>query len=165
MPCNYLIVNYGQDWTNGVLHIQVQTDVLTRLTLQWTDNETWMHLQEEDKRGLTLLKDPYFCFVEWNSIPQLQPGDTLLHDFLFPGWAVGDCFWWHFTGTLADVPCTSATQIFSECFEYAGQDPPFPPDPERIELMAFPTITVQSPIPIQLSTSGKLVTSFTMVIS
>lgn len=73
--------------------------------------------------------------------------------------------WWHFAATFQQEPCPSTTSIFTEHYLYEGEDPPFPPEPERIELMAYPTVAVQSPVPVNPSTSGSLVTSFTVVIS
>lgn len=87
MPCRFLLTDYRQAWTDDGLRISLTTDEPVNLTLRWTDNQTWMHLLEEISRGLRKRKVPYFCFVEWNDIPQLQSGDTLVHDFIFPGWS------------------------------------------------------------------------------
>ena len=84
----FLIIAYNQWWLSDTLWVKCTTDVPVHLFLRWTDKREWMHLHAETIRGATLMKDPKYCFVEWQEVEQEEAGDTLEHTIPFQFWHV-----------------------------------------------------------------------------
>ncbi len=82
----FLIINYAHSWQGDTLFIAVATDVPCHLYLRWTDVEEQVHIREKLLRGLMVLGNPKFCFVEWAEVEQNEAGDTLNHTFNFATW-------------------------------------------------------------------------------
>lgn len=58
------------------------------------------------------MKYPYYCFVEFLELEQLEPGDTLHHRFHMPGFAPGQERWYYFYGYQAGELADSVSPVF-----------------------------------------------------
>lgn len=112
----FLITEYAHGWRGDTLDVKVLTDVTAHLWLLWTDIEPRLHLRSSETRGLAHFQDPDYCFVEWNSIDQDQPGDTLEHIFHMPGFTTTTKRWWRFIGQIAGKPSPSDSAIFTAAY-------------------------------------------------
>lgn len=112
----WLIIEYASSWDADTLYIALTTDIACHLTLQWTDKETQLHLHEKAIRGLAVMGDPKFCFVQWQAVEQAEAGDTLSHTFNFASWVHEARRWWTFWGTQEDVKSPSNAPIFSAIY-------------------------------------------------
>ncbi|MBA7584128.1 hypothetical protein ES708_26081 [subsurface metagenome] len=61
---------------------------------------------------MTLPWGVYYCFVAWQSVEQLEAGDTLLHTFEILDWSYCQTKWFAFRGTVADVLSPSVSALF-----------------------------------------------------
>ena len=114
----WLISNYSQTWLNGTCLISFDTDRPVHVWLRWTEKPPLMHLQSLVRRGLGVMKDPYYCFTVYQDIEQNEAGDTLHHTFSWPSWY--DCLtrWFLFWGTTGGVKTPTQWGIFSK--HYTG---------------------------------------------
>lgn len=113
----WLIIEYAHSWDGDSLYVACTTDLPCHLWLQWTDKEEQMHLHEKVIRGLSIMGDPKYCFVEWRAVEQAEEGDTTSHTFNFPSWSACQRRWWTFTGTEDGVESPSNTCIFTAHYE------------------------------------------------
>lgn len=77
-----------------------------------TNIEPQKHPVSRTLRGETMPWSTYFCFVAWQKLEQVEAGDTLVHSFIFPSWAVCETKWFTFLGTVAADDSPSAAPIF-----------------------------------------------------
>ena len=82
------------------------------LTCYYTDKKPRRHKTSRNERGLTLPWGAYFCFVAWQTVEQLEPGDTLTHTFAVPDWSYCQTKWFAFRGTVASVLSPSVSALF-----------------------------------------------------
>jgi len=71
------------------------------LTCYYTEKEPVRHATSRVVRGLALPWGAYWCFVAWNKVEQLEPGDTLTHTFKIHDWLYCQTKWLCFRGTVA----------------------------------------------------------------
>lgn len=97
----WLVQNWKQGWADSTAVISFDTDFAVHAWLRYTDKPPRMHLKSKTVRGLRVMWDPYYCFVAWTDLEQLEAGDTLHHTFNWPSWY--DCLWqwFYFWATLA----------------------------------------------------------------
>lgn len=117
---HWLVLEYYHAWEGNCLYIVVVTDVPCHLTLHWTAEEEKMHLRVKDVRGLTVLGNPKYCFVEYTDVDEADPGDHLYHSFVFCDFNPGECRWWYFSGTIGGVDTASNSPIFTACYGEQG---------------------------------------------
>lgn len=110
----WLLQNYLQTWLNATCEITFNTDIAVHAFLRYTDTPPRMHLTSLKKRGLFLMKDPYYCFVAWQEIEQTEAGDTLSHTFSWPGWSHCLTQWFYFRAEIASVPTPTQWGIFNK---------------------------------------------------
>ncbi len=106
-------------FTNAVL-IRIVSNTLCHLTCYITHESPLRHKTSRIERGIALPWGAYFCFVAWEGIEQLEPGDTLLHTFIIPSWSLDQTKFFSFRGTVASVLSPSVSPIFDH--EHPGQD-------------------------------------------
>ena len=99
--------------------MELWTSAPCHLTLRWTATEPVKTSIPKAKRGALWYYDNKMCFVAWQDIEQLEPGDTTLHTFLWPGWTICNTRWFIFTGTIGGIVSPSNTAIFSAHYEGA----------------------------------------------
>jgi len=99
--------------------VELWSSTPCHLTLRWTAIEPVKTLHPKQKRGAFWYYDNKLCFVEWSDIEQIEAGDTLIHTFLWPGWAVCLTRWFIFVGTVGGLTSPSNTAIFSAHYEGA----------------------------------------------
>lgn len=104
------------------LVIRFPTSVPCHLTCYWTPRPPRKHYMARMVRGFAELGGTYFCFVAWNTIEQIELGDTMYHTFYCPTWLPGRTRWFTFKGEvdIQDVP--SIGPIFKHT--HPGVDPP-----------------------------------------
>ncbi len=113
----FLILEYAHSWVGNTLNVATASDVACHMFLRWTRVSMKVHMHEKDIRGLTVMGDPKYCFVQWLEVEQTEPGDTLNHSFSFPGWAEGEQRWWHFRAVEGGVDSPSTTGIFTAIYQ------------------------------------------------
>lgn len=146
----WLISNYSQTWLDGTCQIEFDTDRDVHVWLRWTETPPLMHLQSLVRRGLGMMKDPYYCFVVYQDIEQQEAGDTTHHTFTWPSWY--DCLWrwFYFWATQARVRTPTQWGIFKK--HYTA--------PEVVTLLAYGNGTyTQIPFPLDTSVHWKQVRS------
>lgn len=117
----FLVTEYAHSWVGSTLHVAVTTDVLSHLWLRHTDVIERVHIREKIIRGLSIMGDPKYCFVEWAEVEQNEVGDGLTHTFTFNTWAAGEQRWWHFRADVEGSPSQSNTNIFTAIFQEQGE--------------------------------------------
>lgn len=116
MPIRFLMTDYAHSWVEDQLYVWCTTDIASHLFLRWTAVDMKVHIHEKRIRGLDLMGDPKYCFVEWIEVEQNEVGDSLTHTFNFSGWAAGECRWWHFRAEVDGQPLESNTGIITACY-------------------------------------------------
>lgn len=111
-PLDWTITAYSQTWTGQGFYIQVTTDVPCTLYLLWTTIPPRLHLRALNKRGLPMMDDPYYCFVQWNRIEQWVAGDAKHHSFFLGDWKPGEYRWFVFVATIEGLMSPSTSPIF-----------------------------------------------------
>jgi len=92
--------------------IVVHTDNLVHLFMRWTTTEPLKHPRQVFRRGISLMRGVYYCFVAWEENEQEEPGDTYTHTFIKPDWPVCETRWFYFVGTKQAEEQPSASPIF-----------------------------------------------------
>ena len=92
--------------------IVITTDIPVHLYMRWTDKEPLKHPSTEIRRGILIQTGTRFCFVAWHENEQEEPGDTLVHTFIKPGWKVCETRWFYFIGTKQAEESPSASPLF-----------------------------------------------------
>ncbi|MBA7568973.1 hypothetical protein ES708_10710 [subsurface metagenome] len=104
-----LSLSYSHTSTSAV--ITCTTNNPCHLTCYFTDKEPVRHATSRVLRGLALPWGAYFCFVAWQTMEQIEPGDTLSHSFEIPDWSYCQTKWFCFRGTVAGAPSPSASAL------------------------------------------------------
>ncbi len=110
---------------DGIL-VTVTTDIPAHLWIRWTDAEPWMHRKPVLRRGLWIKDDLRFCFDVYTDTEQLEEGDTLIHHFLLPAWAVDMDRWMYLWGGCDGEISRSTSPIFKTTSPPAWPGPPVP---------------------------------------
>ncbi|GAI61656.1 unnamed protein product, partial [marine sediment metagenome] len=105
-----LTIAYSHTATSVI--ITITTNNPCHLTCYYTDKEPGSHRTARNQRGLTLPWGVYYCFVAWQSVEQIEPGDTLTHTFQVPAWSYCQTKWFAFRGTVAGQLSPSVSPIF-----------------------------------------------------
>lgn len=92
--------------------LTVTTDIPCHLFMRWTNQLPRKHPVSEYRRGMLVRFGTYFCFVVWEENEQIQVGDTYVHTFQKPDWAVCETRYFYFVGTKQDEEMPSATPVF-----------------------------------------------------
>ena len=110
MAYNFTVLSITYTITPQGLIIVLVTDVPVHLWIRWTLLEPWIHPIPRQRRGIWIYDDVRFCFDVYTDVEQLEPGDTLIHTFLLPPWAVDTPLWLYSWGEmdLHDSPSTTA---------------------------------------------------------
>jgi len=90
----------------------VTTDTLTHLWCRYTDKPLRIHNLSEEIRGITRMGQPYYCFVEYQQIEQIEAGDTYHHRFHMPAFGPGAERWFDFYGYRLGVLTNSLSPVF-----------------------------------------------------
>lgn len=109
--------------TGGFI-ITLTTDIPCHLYLYWTDKIPWLHRVGKIQRGLAIPWDQYWCYVAWTAINQQEPGDTLIHTYIWKGWQECNTRYFRFRGTIAGTDSPSDSPIFHKHYV----PPPTPPE-------------------------------------
>ena len=110
---------------DGIL-VTVTTDIPAHLWIRWTDAEPWMHRKPVLRRGLWIKDDLRFCFDVYTDTEQLEEGDTLIHRFLLPAWAVDMDRWMYLWGGCDGEISRSTSPIFKTTSPPSWPPPPGP---------------------------------------
>ncbi|GAH51734.1 unnamed protein product, partial [marine sediment metagenome] len=113
----WIIQNWKQAWANSIAVISFDTDIAVHAWLRYTDKAPRMHLLSKTVRGLRKMSDPYYCFVAWKDLEQIEAGDTLHHTFNWPGWYTCLWQWFYFWSTLAGQITPSQWGIFKKHYQ------------------------------------------------
>lgn len=92
--------------------IRITTNNPCHLFCYYTDIKPDIHKNSRTLRGLKVPWGAYFCFVAWNTIEQIEPGDTLIHTFSIPDWSYCQTLYFCFKGTVASIDSPSISPIF-----------------------------------------------------
>ena len=112
VPPRFLITDYHHGFAIGELHIKVITDIACHLWCCHTDKPLRVHNLADPVRGTTRMKYPYYCFVEFTELEQLEPGDTFHHRFHMPAFAPGQERWYYFYGYQLGELTNSVSPVF-----------------------------------------------------
>lgn len=145
LPLDWTITHFSQTWTGQGLYIQVTTDVPCTLYLLWTTITPRLHLRSLNKRGLGMMDDPYYCFVEWNRVEQWIKGDATHHSFFLGDWKPGEYRWYIFVATFAGQFSQSTSPIFAWPLEEAEVAAPLvAPFTAAVDHIQAPTSTISA---------------------
>ena len=100
--------------------VRLFTDVPCHLWLYYSPYEPWVHKVSFMYRGELTMQPGYWCFVLKSAIDQSDPGDTLLHTYIWDGWYGCLTQWFFFHGTIAFVTSLSQSPIFHLHYPYSG---------------------------------------------
>ncbi|MBA7579049.1 hypothetical protein ES708_20915 [subsurface metagenome] len=109
---NFAVLTIAYSPAPTTLPLSVETNNPCHLTCYYTDKEPGSHRTSRNQRGLTLPWGIYYCFVAWQSVEQIEPGDTLIHTFDILDWAYCQTKWFCFRGTFAGELSPSVSCIF-----------------------------------------------------
>ncbi|MBA7652714.1 hypothetical protein ES703_60553 [subsurface metagenome] len=109
---NFAVLNIAYSHTATSIIISIGTNTPCHLTCYYTDKEPGSHRTSRNQRGLTLPWGVYYCFVAWQSVEQIEPGDTLVHTFEILDWSYCQTKWLAFRGTVAGELSPSVSPIF-----------------------------------------------------
>lgn len=87
--------------------IQVQTDVPSHLYGRLSATVPQIHPMQFTRRGVRLMSELRFCFVQYNDLEQEETGDTLTHTFICDNWPYCVTKWIYFYGTVSGVKSPS----------------------------------------------------------
>lgn len=116
---NFAILNLTYFPTPTALLFYCETNNPCHLTCYYTDKKPGRHKTSRVERGINLPWGAYFCFVAWQSVEQIEVGDTLIHTFPFPTWVFCQTKWYVFRGTIATILSPSVSPIFE--YHHPGQ--------------------------------------------
>ncbi|MBA7580414.1 hypothetical protein ES708_22305 [subsurface metagenome] len=119
------------------------TDVPCHLYMRWTLTKPRIHKKASVRRGLTLMKDVRFCFVEYKDNQQQEEGDTLIHTFVKPNWPVCEIRHFYFWGYINEIVSDSTSPLFTLHNDFVT--PPDEPVPPPDLMWFFPYIHNPSP--------------------
>ncbi|MBA7593023.1 hypothetical protein ES708_35232 [subsurface metagenome] len=108
----------------GGFIITLTTNVPCHLWLYWTNKPPWTHKKTALSRGLLIDEYAYWCFVAWHKIEQDEDGDTLVHTFLWLGWAEGETRWFRFHGEIDGQESPSDSPIYVKTYWWEEPPPP-----------------------------------------
>jgi len=109
---HFAVLDLSYSHTATAIAITCATNNPCHLTCYYTEKEPLRHATSRVVRGLALPWGAYFCFVAWQTIEQIEPGDTLIHTFEIPAWSYCQTKWLCFRGTVAGAPSPSASALF-----------------------------------------------------
>ncbi|MBA7524038.1 hypothetical protein ES705_16175 [subsurface metagenome] len=109
---NFAVLTIAYSHTATSIIISIGTNTPCHLTCYYTDKEPGSHRTSRNQRGLTLPWGVYYCFVAWQSVEQIEPGDTLIHTFNISPWSYCQTKWLAFRGTVAGELSPSVSPIF-----------------------------------------------------
>ncbi len=124
MAYNFTVLTITYTITSEGLIIVLTTDVPVHLWIRWTLLEPWIHPIPRMRRGLWIYDDVRFCFDVYTDVEQLEPGDTLIHTFLLPPWAVDTPLWLYSWGEMDDHDSPSTTAIHKTVSPAVWPPPP-----------------------------------------
>lgn len=93
-------------------YICAKTDVPCDLVLRYSLIKPERKLEPLYKRGIYLKETLRSCFVEFDTYPQVQAGDTFVHTFWIPNWTVCQTYWFYLIGYMAGVESPSESPDF-----------------------------------------------------
>jgi hypothetical protein len=111
---NFAVLTTAQTIIAYGVRIIITTNNPCHLTSYYTDKQPGSHRTSRNQRGLTLPWGVYYCFVAWQSVEQIEPGDTLTHTFDILDWAYCQTKWFCFRGTVAGELSPSVSAIFQK---------------------------------------------------
>jgi hypothetical protein len=109
---NFAVLDLAYTHYDAGIYICVKTDVPCHLTCYHTTKAPGRHKTSRTQRGLTLPWGAYFCFVAWESVEQIEPGDTLYHRFNVYPWMGLTTKWFAFRGTINGELSPSVSALF-----------------------------------------------------
>ena len=109
---HFAVLDLSYSHTATSVIITCTTNNPCHLTCYYTDQEPVRHATSRVVRGLALPWGAYFCFVAWQTIEQIEPGDTLSHTFEIPDWSECQTKWFCFRGTVGGQLSPSASALF-----------------------------------------------------
>lgn len=111
---NFMILDVIQEDTGEGIRFRVTTNVPCHLYMLWTNHEPWTHVVPGIRRGVAIVRDVKYCFVDWIVNEQAQPGDTIYHTFVKEPWAVCETRWFTFRAKVNDLWTPSVGPIFKK---------------------------------------------------
>jgi len=135
-PVDQEIIN-----TEDGITIVIYTDIPCHLFKRYSLVEPRKHKVTRIERGLPVPWNTYYCFVAWYEEEQLEEGDTYVHTFPQPEWAIAETHYYYLSGLKRMYQTPSASPIFKLT------RPPLPPPPTgtitgEIATLEFDPITV-----------------------
>lgn len=110
---NIAILNIQKVDTVTGLKLVVTTNVPCHLYAAYTLEKPLKHYLTRTRRGLPLLDDTRWCFINWTQNEQLEEGDTIIHTFTKEPWAVCETRYFVFRGKVDGEWVPSASPIFT----------------------------------------------------
>ncbi len=151
---NFAVLTTAQTIIAYGVRIIITTNNPCHLTCYYTDKQPGSHRTARNQRGLTLPWGVYYCFVAWQSVEQIEPGDTLIHTFDILDWAYCQTKWFCFRGTVAGVLSPSVSPIFKKhrqtplpsLYQHyiTGEDSAYPSYANRWQAQTFRTEKVHT---------------------
>lgn len=111
--------------TTGV-RIIIYTDIPCHLFCRLTTEPPHIHKKPVLLRGVRFNDDVRFCFTVFEDNEQFEAGDTLVHTWWKPDWAVCTTKWCYIWGTVGGVVSSSTSAILT--YHNDGIEPLPPPD-------------------------------------
>jgi hypothetical protein len=114
-PINpFAILDVQQEDTREGIKFIVTTNVPCHLYMLWTNHEPWTHPVPGIRRGAAVTKEVRYCFVDWISNQQIEPGDTMYHTFIKEPWAICETRWFTFKAKVNDEWSPSVGPVFKK---------------------------------------------------
>ena len=93
----------------ATVKLVVTTNTPTHLWVRYTSTLPQIHSKSVRRRGILIMSELRFCFVEFQDIEQTEPGDTTAHTWTWPDWPFCTIRFLYFFGTIAGVTSPSTT--------------------------------------------------------
>ena len=99
-------------WVGSDLHVRLDSNTAVHLGMLYTYSPVRGKRTALDSRGLATMCAVHYDFATFGELDQLEPGDTTVHNFVWPGWGPGMEAWFYFWGTVAGVLSPSKSAVF-----------------------------------------------------
>ena len=122
------ILTIGYSVAGDTITITITTDFPCHLFMRWSLIPPRIHKATEQRRGLSLMTDFYYCFDVYHDNEQEEAGDTTTHTFIKPDWPECMTRYFYFLGTRAGDPSPSESCIFQYHHVPSEYGPPITTD-------------------------------------
>ena len=120
MAYNFAILSWSGTNTAVADTIICQSDIPCHLYVRWSLVANQVHMEVSQTGKYQGRERPYYCFVAWHGIEQIEPGNTILHTFIVPIPTTMPCIYFGFVGLVSGHVSPSSTAIFKYCPTIGG---------------------------------------------